>query len=765
MSDVLLTQCHHADVCHDILNPSKHSPVMVEMELNATRNPTRPATDPKRQINWARAEPFMADYHRELDARLMQRGAYSVETCQNVACTAHNHLREIDRWCTELIGIALSSDRGLPRKRGGRPVVSGWNEHVREYREECLFWGALWKASDRTDDWLFEQMKDAKRQYHYAVRRVKRRERILKGEKFAEAIADNRSRDFFAEVKRMNPKSPRSPCVDGLCDEYSIAEHFSAKYQELFNSVASDGIRLSGAAESIQSGAKQCEYADHVIGTADVRRAIQKLRHEKRDGDQGLISSHLKHCTEAFMQCLADLFTCMYVHGHQAAPLLNATIVPIPKDGNKSMADANNYRGIALSSSIAKVFDLVFLRRNEISLKTSNLQFAFKKDFSTTMCTLAMKEVALHYLNRDSDVFSCFLDATKAFDRVRFDCLFEILIERGVKWPDLRMLLDLYQHQCARVSWGAAHSSYFSVSNGIRQGSIISPVLFAVYMDPLIDRLRRSEVGCWVGHAFYGAMIYADDITLLSPSVSGLRQMLKVCEEFCAERGITFNATKSICMRFRPSWKREAGEPLVEIGGVPLKWTNCVRHLGNYVSHDLSEQSEVNRKRGDIFGRVNAVLANFANMPRSVISRILNTQCFHFYGCQAWWLMDANIDRMITAVNRSIRRALKLHPRTHRFLLPALTGSKPIEEQLIKRCRRMIDAMKCCGNEISLLCRMCEVDSASIIASNKAKVNSYVRQLSTDEEVIIQALFDLESGVVGFDREEADFFFELLCIS
>ena len=78
----------------------------------------------------------------------------------------------------------------------------------------------------------------------------------------------------------------------------------------------------------------------------------------------------------------------------------------------------------------------------------------------------------------------------------------------------------------------------------------------------------------------------------------------------------------------------------------------------------------------------------------------------------------------------------------------------------------MIDALKCSGDDMNLLCRMCEMDSASIIASNKAKINSFVRrQLTDEEEAVVQALFDLESGVVGFDREETDLFFEALCIS
>lgn len=166
------------------------------------------------------------------------------------------------------------------------------------------------------------------------------------------------------------------------------------------------------------------------------------------------------------------------------------------------------------------------------------------------MCTLAVKEIALHYLNRSSNVYACFLDASKAFDRIRFDFLFETLFERGVNAIDLRLLLYLYENQRARTAWGDSFSRTFSSSNGIRQGSIISPILFCVYIDGLVKALRDANDGCWLGDTYFGVLIYADDITLLSPSVSGLSKMLKVCQLFCETRGVRFNPKKSICMTF-----------------------------------------------------------------------------------------------------------------------------------------------------------------------------------------------------------------------
>ena len=80
-----------------------------------------------------------------------------------------------------------------------------------------------------------------------------------------------------------------------------------------------------------------------------------------------------------------------------------------------------------------------------------------------------------------------------------------------------------------QVCWGSCLSDVFHVSNGVRQGSVLSPVLFAVYLDGLLAELSGSGVRCYWGSLFAGAFCYADDIVLLAPCASALRTMLKIC--------------------------------------------------------------------------------------------------------------------------------------------------------------------------------------------------------------------------------------------
>ena len=184
------------------------------------------------------------------------------------------------------------------------------------------------------------------------------------------------------------------------------------------------------------------------------------------------------------------------------------------------------------------------------------------------MCTLALKEVVNYYTSRKGRVYCALLDASKAFARVRFDKLFEALIKRNIPSSIIRLLLNMYQRQKVRTLWDGCLSDTFLTVNGVRQGGVLSPVLFTLYMDMLFTRLEDSGVGCYLGHEFMGALGYADDGTILAPTVSSFRAMLRICEEFGEEYGVTYNGKKTVCLCF--SGRRHIDPPSVTLNDVQL---------------------------------------------------------------------------------------------------------------------------------------------------------------------------------------------------
>jgi len=220
------------------------------------------------------------------------------------------------------------------------------------------------------------------------------------------------------------------------------------------------------------------------------------------------------------------LYSAMLVHGCALADMSVCTVIPIPKGKGTNLTDSGNYRGISLCSIFGKVFDLIFLDKFSGALFTSELQFGFKAKHSTTMCSMILKETLAYYSADGGTAFRTFLDATKAFDHVDYCELFRVLLCREIPHTYVWLLLNLYTNSVAKINWNGVCSDSFRVVNGVKQGGILSPVLFCIYLDGLLVALNDSKVGCHIGRIYVGALAYADDVTLLAPTLRAMRLQL-----------------------------------------------------------------------------------------------------------------------------------------------------------------------------------------------------------------------------------------------
>ena len=133
------------------------------------------------------------------------------------------------------------------------------------------------------------------------------------------------------------------------------------------------------------------------------------------------------------------------------------------------------------------------------------------------------------------------------------------------------------------VKWGDQYSKEFGVSNGVRQGGVSSAIFFAVYINDILDVLRKSKCGCKINGVFYGAVFYADDIILLSGSRNGLQSLVNICSEFASERNLTFGTdedprkSKSKCIVF--SKNKIVGVKKLTLYGRCLPWVDQLNYL------------------------------------------------------------------------------------------------------------------------------------------------------------------------------------------
>ena len=142
-------------------------------------------------------------------------------------------------------------------------------------------------------------------------------------------------------------------------------------------------------------------------------------------------------------------------------------------------------------------------------------------------------------------MYGCLIDALKAVDQ---NFYLKKLLTTGLPSPVLRFLFGWHQSQRLHIRWNGHLSESFKVSRGVRQGDILSPILFTLYLDNLLIELARTN--CYWDDMFVGALAYVDDITLLAPTPSALRKLLAVCESIGTNHMLKFIPDKTQCIRF-----------------------------------------------------------------------------------------------------------------------------------------------------------------------------------------------------------------------
>ena len=151
-------------------------------------------------------------------------------------------------------------------------------------------------------------------------------------------------------------------------------------------------------------------------------------------------------------------------------------------------------------------------------------------------------------------------------------------------------------------------SDSFSVSNGIRQGGILSPYLSCVYMDDLSKKLNNVNAGCFTGTALINNLMYADDLVILAALHVGLSMLLSVCSDYGLEHDIKFNSAKSNIMIFCCKKFKDIHVPSFELNDNILPRVNQCKYLGHVITDDLKDDNDIARQYKRIYAQGNALI-------------------------------------------------------------------------------------------------------------------------------------------------------------
>ena len=292
-------------------------------------------------------------------------------------------------------------------------------------------------------------MKRAKNIYHFHIRKNNRMLDRIKKDRLLSACLNNKN-GIFSEIKAMRKHKPSySNIIVGNSE--NIPKYFAGKYKKLYNSV-DDEDYLSSIKEGICNRITKSDVNEVLKITPSLINEVSKnLKLNKSDPVFKIVSDYLINAPDILYKHLSNIMQSYVIHGHLSSMLGICTLLPIIKDKLSSSEDSNNYRSIAISSVILKLFDWVIILLYKTNLHLDHLQFSYQQNCSTSMCTWMVIETINYFLRNGSEVFICLMDMTKAVDNVKRTILFQKLSERCIPPIILRFIIYMYEIQVANV--------------------------------------------------------------------------------------------------------------------------------------------------------------------------------------------------------------------------------------------------------------------------------------------------------------------------
>ena len=232
-----------------------------------------------------------------------------------------------------------------------------------------------------------------------------------------------------------------------------------------------------------------------VVSVNEVLSLVHNLENGKSAGLDCLSGECFKYADAILSVLLLFCFTCMFKHSYLPSAMLDSVIIPLVKNKCGDLSDTSNYMPIAISCIVSKILENVILQKIGEYLWTIDSQFGFKAHSSTDLCVYALTEFIEYFKNRSTSVYVAFLDASKAFDKINHWLHFKKLIKRQMLLYLVTIFCYWYRHQVMFVRWGSSLSTGFRVTNRVRQGGVLSPLLFNMYINDLSIQLSQTGIG------------------------------------------------------------------------------------------------------------------------------------------------------------------------------------------------------------------------------------------------------------------------------
>ena len=298
------------------------------------------------------------------------------------------------------------------------------------------------------------------------------------------------------------------------------------RWREYIEELYSDDERLQ---ETIKF---EGELTGNKIEKDEIVKAMNTMKTDKAIGTDEIPVETIRNLGNTGLDMLQKLFNEVYESGKWENEIMESTFIPLPK--KPKAIDCINFRTISIMNHSTKILLRIIINRmkNAIHAEVNECQYGFMPDKGTRNAVYVLNRIAERSKQVQKKVFCCFIDYTKAFDRVQHNILFEILSDLDVNDKDIRLMHNLYFGQKANIRVCNTKSENVDIKKGVRQGCVASPDLFSLYSEVIMRAIDR-ENGVNIGGHNITNIRFADDTVLTANTADDLQILLEKTNAKC----------------------------------------------------------------------------------------------------------------------------------------------------------------------------------------------------------------------------------------
>ncbi len=332
----------------------------------------------------------------------------------------------------------------------------------------------------------------------------------------------------------------------------------------------------------------------------DVIDAISHCKLNKSPGPDKITNELIKNGGDALVTSLFNLFKRLATVECIPDEWNEGIIIPIFKKGD--VKDLDNYRGITLTSCVSKVYNRIIAQNVSKFIEDNNIltevQGSFRKDRRCEDHIFSLKSIIATRQAEGKQTYLAFLDFKKAFDTVWREGLFNTIKNVGIEGNLLNIIMNLYKNVKSKVIFQDVETDLFDVDEGVKQGCVLSPIIFCIYINELAKMIKAKNLGVSIYGTKIGCLFWADDVVLIGNNDNDLNQLLNTASEFSYKCKMAFNFSKSNVLI---TGQRVNVDRKWKLCNSFITEVNVYKYLGVIISRNNSDHSHIDEviKRGN----------------------------------------------------------------------------------------------------------------------------------------------------------------------